>query len=344
MKNKHLYYIFILFTISCTNDNQSFDSMFKHRKKVILENVSFINKDDLLSPENIAVKDSLCVIYEPQGEKLLTVFDLKNKTKKKELLAKGNGPGEAICLQTILFDGQQDIFYCNDVAQNKLNIFSTQNFNLLEQKKINFSFATFTRDMNNWIFSIVGQSKPFVFLKNNEEEKRFGSPVKISHVEPNIITQVLQGPIAVTNTPIKKLAWFSVYGEVFQIYNYDNSNDIKLVKEIVINLPIFDESGAMDMDTKLGINSLSSSENYIFALYSNNFLRDALTLRKDIFNSKNILVYDWNGLPIVLLELDKEVLAIAYNKSDDTLYCLGLDDDKDYQIFTIKEIEKKLTS
>ena len=162
------------------------------------------------------------------------------------------------------------------------------------------------------------------------------------YTDASIVTQVMQGPITVRTTPSKRLAWFSVYGEVLQIYNFDNANDIKMTKESIVNLPIFDESSAIGMDTKLGINSVSSSENYIFALYTNNYLRDALTLKNEIFNSRKILVYDWDGLPKVLLELDKEVLAIAYNETDDSIYCIGFEDNKDYGIFILNDIEKRI--
>lgn len=342
MNNKYLVYILTLFITSCSSTNESLESMFKHREEVTLENVAFIKTNELLSPENIAVKDSLCIIYEPQGEKLLTVFNLKTKTKRNEILPKGKGPGEAISLQTILFDSQDDLLYCNDIAQNKINIFSTVNFSLLEQKNINFPFATFAKDTNSWIFSITGQSQPFVYSNSKEEEIQFGSPVKMPHADASIVTQVMQGPITVRTTPSKRLAWFSVYGEVFQIYNLENANNIKMTKESIVNLPLFGESGAMDMDTKLGINSVSSSENYIFALYTNNYLRDALTLKNEIFNSRKILVYDWDGLPKVLLELDKDVLAIAYNEADDSIYCIGFDDNKDYGVFILNDIEKRI--
>lgn len=342
MNKKYLVYILTLFMTSCGSTNESLESMFKHREEVTLENVAFINNNDLLSPENIAVKDSLCIVYEPQGEKLLTVFDLKNKTKRNEILPQGKGPGEAISLQTILFDSQEDVFYSNDIAQNKMNVFSTIHFTLLEQKNIDFPFATFAKDMDNWIFSITGQSQPFIYSNSKEEEIRFGSPIKMSYTDASIVTQVMQGPITVRTTPSKRLAWFSVYGEVLQIYNFDNANDIKMTKESIVNLPIFDENGAIGMDTKLGINSVSSSENYIFALYTNNYLRDALTLKNEIFNSRKILVYDWDGLPKILLELDKEVLAIAYNEADDSIYCIGFEDNKDYGIFTLNDIEKRI--
>ena len=70
MNKKYLVYILTLFMTSCGSTNESFESMFKQREEVTLENVAFINNNDLLSPENIAVKDSLCIVYEPQGEML----------------------------------------------------------------------------------------------------------------------------------------------------------------------------------------------------------------------------------------------------------------------------------
>ena len=42
------------------------------------------------------------------------------------------------------------------------------------------------------------------------------------------------------------------------------------------------------------------------------------------------------------VELDKEVLAIAYNETDDSIYCIGFEDNKDYGIFILNDIEKRI--
>ena len=73
-----------------------------------------------------------------------------------------------------------------------------------------------------------------------------------------------------------------------EIYNYSNPNNIYLVKSSVVNLPVYSKSsernsGVLALNTKLSVSSVTSDGKYIYALYNENKIEDAVKKGDDIF-------------------------------------------------------------
>lgn len=51
--------------------------------------------------------------------------------------------------------------------------------------------------------------------------------------------------------------------------------------------------------------------------------------------SKTILVFDWDGNPVRIIETDREMYAITYTAAGHCLYGLGLDDEGNYAVYQI---------
>ncbi len=332
---KVFFLVATIFQFSCSSSSESLEKLFKNRKELSLDEMQFIEKH-LGAPESFAVKDSLLMVYEPLKDTLLTIFDLKNTSKIKEVLPKGQGVGEGITLQNLSFDEDKPLFYCNDLGNNKIHVFSTYpTISLSEQKEIDPRVSTFVKYGDNWIFSIAGASKPFKTEVANEQIF-WGETAKISNdLENEAINQILQGPITLTKTH-KKFAWFSVYGEIYQIYDISKSPPT-LIKEAIIKPPIFNNEGVQNMFSTFGVNSVTSSEQFIYALYCGKTFKDAMASPETIFDSTKILVFDWDGKPVLLLDLSNEVKSISYDKG--ILYALGLNSEKSYTIFMVKDID-----
>ena len=101
---------------------------------------------------------------------------------------------------------------------------------------------------------------------HKEKTVKFGDMVNLSNLSSLAISHALQGPCLV-NPFTKKIAWFSVYGDVMEIYNYSDINQIKLELSNVICPPVFAsasmEAGVMDPKTKLSVSSVVSDGKYI---------------------------------------------------------------------------------
>lgn len=317
--------------ISCNNLNENtFTEMFKLEQNVTLNELEFITPY-LKSPDNFVIKGDLLFVSEPEIDTLLVGFDLKNKKMKNRFLRRGQGPNEAVSLQTFFLD--DSLLYCNDIGKNRLNIFSSVSTDILEQKELSIPFASFLCDKDKFIFSLSGADKPFLVQKKNSQQGQlFGSILSVPNVSPSLITQVIQGPMALSPNE-EKFVWFSVYGEIFQIYKNDETPF--LMEEKIVKLPAFHQDGSMDMNNVLGVNSVTANNRFIYALYSGRTFKEAVKKGKDVFITDKILVFSWEGAPVKILNLDKMVKAIQYDKHNNILYCLGIDESGNYAIFKI---------
>jgi hypothetical protein len=75
----------------------------------------------------------------------------------------------------------------------------------------------------------------------------------------------------------------------------------------------------MESDNKYGCLSTSVSDEFIYILFSGK------TMKENAMYSKTVLVYDWEGNPIKVLELDQELNLISVSQNDD--YLVGYADD-----------------
>lgn len=333
MRKKCLLVVLLLnVIISCRKEYKSLPDLFNKEVEIKKEEFKQLTSE-LGAPEYIAVKGDFLVLSDPESDTIMSVYNSKTGKLIKRFLPKGQGPNEAIYVQTTLFDSTSEYFYCNDISKNQINIFSLPDFNFVERKVLNFSSPTFSKNSQNWFYSAIGEKKPFIIESINaaNSKKEFGEFVKIPEATDAIISQVMQGPIVAQEN--KKLAWFSAFGDAFQIY------DSHLVKEKLIKSPTFNKDGSLDPKTNLGVNSLASSTEYIYATYSGVEIEKAMEKRKEAFNTKDILVFNWRGDATCHLKLPREVKSLTYDTKSDTLYCLGINENGDYAVFYIQNID-----
>ncbi|WP_421921283.1 hypothetical protein [Marinifilum sp.] len=62
----------------------------------------------------------------------------------------------------------------------------------------------------------------------------------------------------------------------------------------------------------------------MFALYTDKTIEQYV---KNTFIGNYLLVYDWNGIPLKKYKLDKPLVCFSYDKSDNSIYGLALEED-----------------
>lgn len=170
-------------------------------------------------------------------------------------------------------------------------------------------------------------------MKANGQYRKIGENIVIPNISPEIVSQTLQGPCTISSEK-KRIAWFSVYGDVMEIYDYSDLNNVALVKSHICTLPVFNSSdGSLGFQTKLSVSSVTSDDNYIYALYNERNLEQAAQNRAQAFFSKKVLLFDWNGTPRFIVELDRPIKSITYDKKRNMVLCLGLNNDLEYAVF-----------
>lgn len=183
-------------------------------------------------------------------------------------------------------------------------------------------------------YEMINSEKRFL-LSTPNKTIRFGNDIPLRGLSSEMSTKVLQGPCSLSSSR-KRFFWFSSFGDVFEMYDYSNVNEIKTVASQVINVPAANVNGALGSNDRFGVSSVASDDSCIYALYLGKTLKDGLSDRAKALYSDIVLVFDWDGVPYKLLNLDREVCSISYSKTDKKLYGLGLDDNLNYTVYEIK--------
>jgi hypothetical protein len=84
----------------------------------------------------------------------------------------------------------------------------------------------------------------------------------------------------------------------------------------------------MESDNKYGCLSTSVSDNFIYILFSGK------TMKENALYSNTVLVYDWEGNPIKVLELDQQLNLISVSQNDE--YLVGSVDDGQANLYKYK--------
>lgn len=331
---KKSLFLLLIIMCSCENKPQIFLDLFSNSisKKVVIQ--ESIPTDSLSMPEAILSTGDYLVFLEPSSPQLLTFYDCEKKIFSHGL-NKGQGGNEAISVQTIGVAKNMREVYASDLATQSIFLLSpNDSIKKVRKDSINIEarFCEVAYDDELAFFLLVGDEKRFM-MKANGQSNKVGENIIIPNISPEIVSQTLQGPCTISSKN-KRIAWFSVYGDVMEIYDYSDLNNVALVKSHICSLPVFNSSdGALNFQTKLSVSSVTSDDNYIYALYNERSLEQAAQNRAQAFFSKKILLFDWNGNPRFIVELDRPVKSITYDKRRNMILCLGLNDDLEFAVF-----------
>lgn len=337
---KYLFLIILLLSVSsCKNTNEAtFLELFERNEDVTLLPLNSGVIDSLMSPDNFISADDYLIFSEPKLPYLLSSYNFKTHAFKR-FLRKGQGADEAINIQTLGKLSNDNSFYAHDVMSQSIFLLSVNDLSETIKKDsltASYNVSSLAYDDNIAFYMIVGDSARFI-VKNDKGLVPIGEMPKVDDILPQVLSQTLQGP-SLVSFKNKKIVWFSVYGDIMEIYNYSDPNNIYLEKSSVVNLPVYSKasernSGVLSLDTKLSVSSITSDEKYIYALYNDNLLKNAAEKNDDIFYCNKILVFDWEGNPIKVLHVDKKIRSITFRNEDNMLYCLGLEENLNPTIY-----------
>jgi len=335
---RNSYYCLLIFIsqLLCgCHKYESYLDMFSVTEKKQLQLLEDFPIDSLDKPEIILSTNSHLVFLEPLNEHQLKLYN-KSTKEFSHFLKRGQGPDEAVNIQTIGYKDDTNEIYATDLPTQSLFFISddTKAGSLMRRYKTpfkqRFCDVVFDGDLSFFLQS-AGEER-FLF-SSADTTFAFGEDIYIPGIKPEVVQKSLQGPCAIS--PDRKLfAGFSAYGDVMQIYDYSRPDDIRCVCSHVCSLPIITaEDGEMNLKTKLGVTSVAADAEYIYVLYNENILLDALKNRDRLFFSDKVLVFTWDGEARAVLQLDRPVKSITYDKSQNRVLCLGLNDDFSYGVF-----------
>ncbi len=110
----------------------------------------------------------------------------------------------------------------------------------------------------------------------------------------------------------------------FEIYEL-LSNDFERVSQKIYFLPKYmndnNKSTVFLKNNKRGFISIASTEEYIYVVYSGRSRED---YEMDTYNGDNILVYDWNGHPLLRFKLERNIKNMALDKDGKKMFAYSI--------------------
>ncbi|MDR0954828.1 MAG: TolB-like 6-bladed beta-propeller domain-containing protein [Rikenellaceae bacterium] len=333
--------LFVGLLCSCRN-NGVYNSLLEPFPRVDdcpLNIVSAYSFDSIGNPDFIFSVGDNILLSEPQLPLLLSSYNME-RDEYQRFLSKGNGSREL--LDVIQIGSYTDsTFFVKSTFSNNVLIYANDTHDFLQEAPVVEGAVSVVWDNPILIASCTGSSRFVLRDTSDGRSIAFGNTDPIGDFSAEQVASIMQG-LCVGNREEKRFAWASLYGDLFEIYDYSDTSRIRLVTRQQGELPrteISEQGYPLTLpETKLGIVSITSNDQYIYALYNENRLVDALTQRDKIMFCNKILVYDWDGNPVKALQTDYPIRSIAWNDKHKTLFCVGVDrEGMNFHLFSVKE-------
>ena len=343
-----LMYGLLLLFYSCSDKEMQTHSE-KEFGDVIQLNTKRKFTRELLSIDDLMVKDSLVVICNSRDDSIFMAFDLKGKDTLncvKTWGRKGKGPGE-YGLFTHLIDLPQNEFYVADYSRNNLRKYSLPEFKLRREKKIvtNRDEPQF-REIPQKIVSPDGS----IFFydkfmmhelyitrwKNGQTpEEIFGFPSFKKQYSKETSTTYF-GCLAV-NSKMNRIVYAFHHFRRFYIMDFDGN----IIKKVQITpgapSPVFKDDRNLDAGSStLCFMNARATDRSIFLYYVGHTYNEIK--KKDWQVSTYIEEYDWEGNPINRYKLDRFIsnFDIVSGKKGSRFF-LGIDQAHEDPVLVLKK-------
>lgn len=339
MKNYSHYLLIsvvVFLTSSCISDNLPSDPLdyFKN-PPVVIEPSATITPDKpiLFGADMQLLSDSIAVIRKWKEEHHLAFVNLNTGEVLRELITKGQGPGEIMTM-----------FLCPQYDKNKLLIDDPNLrtiFNVDYNRAINdnnymiepvlkyenralefipidtFFIAAGLRTIDNRFQIFDSKGELIATCLNYDKASKY------SHVPDRVYSTGLTGSFAIHPNG-ERFVFGAKNSGCIQIFNF-TSNEITKHKDLIFNDPVITcENNACATSPKAikSTETIVSSDKFFYVLYSGD------TLEKNINGpTNNLLVFDWDGNPVKRYELQQPITTFAINSTGNKLYGIALETD-----------------
>jgi hypothetical protein len=337
--------IFLLFCasaviLSCKNDKSFLTDYFNNIQLCELCELSEYPVDSIGSPDFIFSQGNFIVLSEPKLDNLISVYNIETK-KISRFLKKGNGPNELLDVQEISKFNKDTLFFVKSTFSKTIFVYSFNDtlYSIYKQIPMPEIAASFFMDNDIIIYTQYGEKRFSIKDIKNDFRVEFGEDISIENCTKELVSQIIQG-LCYGNAMNQRFVFASMYGDIFEIYDYKNFNKIQTVASIKGTLPIIhidNNYPVFSLESKIGIVSITASDKYIYALYNENTIEKFAKQRNEAILCNKILIYDWDGIPQKILKTDRKLMSISYNSKYNTVHCIGLDENSDFKIYYIND-------
>ncbi|MDR0700349.1 MAG: TolB-like 6-bladed beta-propeller domain-containing protein [Tannerella sp.] len=343
MKKIILLLSLILLIISCKNKRTQID---------IFPDTVKINHSKLLEGEDLVFlggemlyfnSDSSLIIHNPKSDSLMIKLNLGNK-KISHLIPTGNGPDEFIYIN-VAQKTSDSVFLFQDMNSAQLyqmNIlsgkiekkFTYENSKCMEIVKMNNNYIA-TGLFNEGMFALWNNNSFLCYMyeypNDNVDNKKMASKA-----------MAYQGKMLV-NEHLDRLIFCSSKFSYFELFQFDTNNVNSIKKNYAgkYEYTISPDDNIIFAhpyeNNREGYIDAYATDERIYLLYSGRSIEDVnVTTHEKACLSNQIIVYDWDGNPVIRYETDVDLKKICVNNADNTIYAISYNPDTDIVFFKLQ--------
>ena len=346
MRARNILYIFIIlfcFTACKNKTVYSVVDLFNETKELKNHSLRIDGfSENILNPAQIEIINDRLFLLDVQASTPFSVIDLQKQKYLNSFGKKGEGPGEIIGVMDFYVNYNETGINCWDAMLRHLYFCEkdsallynkTVGINLFDDLKNKKSFNSFfpnVLQVDKSLFLAIGCSgeKRFSLLntKNNKvlQTGEYPKQEMVTGIDSTIKAHAYHGKIRY-NREKKRVVYISLYSEMIEIFNV-NEFGLELAFGNYTTIPKFKQENSprgiriRTEKDKFGTNlGVSISDDYIFILYQSKIITDK---NRRSAAANDVLVFNWNGEPIMHYKLDHEVTSISIKKDSKRLYAL----------------------
>lgn len=337
MKYNH-YIIGLVFVLAaCTaskKDSKELLTHFKNRKEVKAIIVDDFEKWGILNPVGIVKLDSFIAVGYANDKTNISIVNLFTN-QRRDIIPRGSGPGEAT-----------NVSYISGIKPNAVVTIDPNigNYFICNVQKVmnDTTYHPLIFPMGNKQRTVVTAAcETFIIGTGLYEKGKYmyhsfadsSTHYSLNHpVTPKYedLTQEANNILYLSNVlrikpDHKKFACTNIQCGLLDICAIENGK-IERIKEIIYYYPNVhidntnNTTVAYSRDNTFGFMDMDVSDTNIYVLFSGRKYRD---IGSDAFSSPNLLVFDWEGNPVQLYELEIPLTYMTYDEKEHAIYGIG---------------------
>ncbi|TKG94062.1 hypothetical protein EYV94_15025 [Puteibacter caeruleilacunae] len=301
------------------------------KSKLLTSTIVPVKSDNLGEVVDLVVLDSVLVVTEMFTPQLYKLFDVKSGKLLKACISKGRGPNE-LQFPLVMTKNSGDSFSVFESSKNQLIYLSLKDLlsdhpHFTRKETVNNrSLKLYPLGNSQYVGTGIFEKGRFCLFdkKTNQSETFLEYPKEGAPSGTNNIALGMAYQASLSVHPNKD-RFVVVCGscpnmEICKI----EQNKIISHKSTLFNTPIFKVQGnnvAFSSENLYAFNSLASSDKYIFTIYAGKSRKEHGSA---FYSGRDLLVFDWNGNPIIDLKLDRDVYRMCFNEAENEIVAYSI--------------------
>lgn len=320
--------IIVIFLISCIGCNSSEKVFFEKEYDAFVETVM---ETYIGIPLEMEKKDNLLFVSDFSGDSLLWMFDL-NTGKVKRSLPLGEGPKNFLPPIQYFFSDSTfvvhnrwhfNLRYCKMDSTNWNIVSVDESYKLSTDIDMIYPLAK-----DCWVASGRFPDCRFLIMdKTGKIVSRCGDYPSFMGGEssiPNFPKFMFHQSMFGFQKDSSRLV--SVTGHVIELWNYSENKLVLSQRQLLSPYTYsyqegdFWASANASKNVEKGAERIYCTDKYIYVQYNPN-TNENIYKKKDFLKSE-ILIFNWDGLPVIKLNVDRQIICFCVDEDNSKIYCM----------------------